>query len=83
MAQKRRMLDKQGHTHQTHAHAHAPGQPQASTRAHTRTNKHVTLVAISRHLLRERASVLRYTTLPILFAAVNMSDVLRTSFRHG
>ena len=58
------MLDKQGYTH---AHAHAPRAPRARGHACTLTNtKRSDTYFFSRLLLRESASVLRYTYIACL-----------------
>jgi hypothetical protein len=60
MAHTRCMLDKQGYTH---SNAHAPGH----TRAHIHTDKYVIIIVFPlQQLLRERASMLRFTCIACL-----------------
>jgi hypothetical protein len=54
-----------------HAHAHPLGYSHARThvrtRKHAHTDEYVILIAFPQQWFRERVSMLRYTTLPVLF----------------
>jgi hypothetical protein len=61
------MLDKQGYTQ---AHAHAPWPPDARTHDHTHTHTHRQICntyCFSMATLKRISSVLRYTSLPVLY----------------
>jgi hypothetical protein len=61
MAHTLRMLDNTTRTY-THANAHAPGKPLARKPGHAHSGKYVIFIVFPRQqMIRERASVLRYT----------------------
>ena len=66
------MLDKQGYMHLRNAHAHAPGHPHART--HTQLFNAYVLTTTK--MIRERASMLRYTYIASLVYNVAAQNFL-------